>query len=198
LPQRALALSCSIASLRVVDVISCPLAQLLHLNQKGNGNRNLLKASFHGDFPLAFELLDIHGAWPNAAFVNDGDYCLGPEHILQVWIWKDRSLSTTAAFRPDGRVLISPICKLEAKGATAPQLQDEMQEKLRTYLTDSVVNMIVIRNNALTAKNTNRPDTSRWTESRGVLSGASRHDLCAIYAKQGANNDRATFAESVE
>ena len=77
---------------------------------------------------------------PSAA---SGEYYLGPEDVVQVWVYKEPDLSTTAVVRPDGKLSIPLIGELDAKGRTAVQLQDEIRQKLSTYVEQPVVTVIV-------------------------------------------------------
>jgi polysaccharide biosynthesis/export protein len=81
-------------------------------------------------------------AQPTFATV-DNEYKVGPEDVMQVWIWKEPDLSTTAVVRPDGKMSLPLIGEMEARGKTAQQLQDEIKGKLRAYLNEPVVTVIV-------------------------------------------------------
>jgi len=71
------------------------------------------------------------------------EYLMGPEDVIQVWVWKEPDLSTTAMVRPDGKIALPLIGEIEAKGRTAPQLQDEVSKRLMAYLSAPVVTVIV-------------------------------------------------------
>ncbi|MBI2816598.1 MAG: polysaccharide biosynthesis/export family protein [Acidobacteria bacterium] len=74
---------------------------------------------------------------------GDGEYRMGPEDVIQVWVWKEPDLSTTAVVRPDGKLSLPLIGELDAKGRTATQLQGEVKTKLATYIAEPVVTVIV-------------------------------------------------------
>lgn len=74
---------------------------------------------------------------------GDGEYRMGPEDVVQVWVWKEADLSTTAVVRPDGKLSLPLIGELDAKGKTATQLQGEVRTKLTTYIAEPVVTVIV-------------------------------------------------------
>ena len=74
---------------------------------------------------------------------TSGEYFLGPEDVIQVWVWKEPDLSTTAVVRPDGRVSLPLIGEMEAKGKSATQIQDEVKKRLETYIAQPVVTVIV-------------------------------------------------------
>ena len=70
-------------------------------------------------------------------------YRLGPEDVIEVFVWKEPDLSTTVVVRPDGRVSLPLTGEVEAKGKTAAELQKEITERLRQFVSEPVVNVIV-------------------------------------------------------
>jgi polysaccharide biosynthesis/export protein len=77
------------------------------------------------------------------------EYRLGPEDVIEVFVWKQPELTTTVVIRPDGRISLPLTNELEASGKTAIQLQKDITEKLREYITQPVVNVIVRQVNSL-------------------------------------------------
>jgi polysaccharide biosynthesis/export protein len=75
---------------------------------------------------------------------GDSEYRLGPEDVIQVFVWKEAELSTTVVVRPDGKVSLPLIGEMLANGKTAMQLQLEVAKKLTEFLANPpVVNIIV-------------------------------------------------------
>jgi polysaccharide export outer membrane protein len=68
---------------------------------------------------------------------------LGPEDVIEVFVWKEPDLSTTAVVRPDGKVSLPLIGELHTSGKTAVELQKEISQKLAQYVAEPVVNVIV-------------------------------------------------------
>jgi polysaccharide export outer membrane protein len=77
------------------------------------------------------------------------EYRLGPEDVIDVFVWKEPDLSTTVVIRPDGRISLPLANELEASGKTAVQLQQEITEKLRQFISEPVVNVMVKQVNSL-------------------------------------------------
>ncbi len=77
------------------------------------------------------------------------EYRLGPEDVIEVFVWKQPELTTTVVIRPDGRISLPLTDELEASGKTAIQLQKDITEKLREYITQPIVNVIVKQVNSL-------------------------------------------------
>lgn len=83
----------------------------------------------------------------NVAF-GESEYQLGPEDVIEVFVYNEAALTTTVVVRPDGKISLPLIGELEATGKTALQLQDEVTKKLRQLVTSPVVNVIVKEVNA--------------------------------------------------
>jgi len=77
------------------------------------------------------------------ATFGQSEYRLGPEDVIEVFVWKQPDLSTTAVIRPDGKVSLPLLGELEATGKSAVQLQDEVTKRLLQYVADPMVNVIV-------------------------------------------------------
>ena len=101
------------------------------------------KKLFVAIFLMNLLALGAEGQQAQSFSFGDGEYFLGPEDVVQIWIWKEPDLSSTAVVRPDGKLSLPLIGELEAKDKTATQLQEEIRNKLRSYIADPVVTVIV-------------------------------------------------------
>lgn len=81
---------------------------------------------------------------------GDSEYRLGPDDVIQVFVYKEPELSTTVVVRPDGKVSVPLIGELPGSGKTAVELQDEIGKKLAQYIAEPVVNVIVKEVNSAT------------------------------------------------
>ncbi len=77
------------------------------------------------------------------------EYRLGPEDVIEVFVWKQPDLTATVVIRPDGRISLPLTNELEASGKTAIQLQKDITKKLSEYVTQPIVNVIVKQVNSL-------------------------------------------------
>jgi polysaccharide export outer membrane protein len=84
-----------------------------------------------------------------AARTATPEYRLGPEDVIEVFVWKQPDLTTTVVIRPDGRISLPLTNELEVSGKTAAQLQKEITDQLREYITQPIVNVIVKQVNSL-------------------------------------------------
>jgi polysaccharide export outer membrane protein len=71
------------------------------------------------------------------------EFRLGPDDVIEVFIWKEPELSTTVVVRPDGKVSLPLIGELPTSGKTAVELQKEIGQKLTQYISEPVVNVMV-------------------------------------------------------
>ena len=79
----------------------------------------------------------------------NAEYRLGPEDVIEVFVWKEPDLSTTVVIRPDGKISLPLANELDATGRTTSQLQSEIAEKLRKFITEPMVNVMVKQINSL-------------------------------------------------
>jgi polysaccharide biosynthesis/export protein len=99
-------------------------------------------------FTVLFISLFVSGA-ANAQQVGSTDgygeteFQLGPDDVIEVFVWKEPELSTTVVVRPDGKVSLPLIGELPTSGKTAMQLQKEIGDKLTQYVSEPVVNVMV-------------------------------------------------------
>ena len=71
------------------------------------------------------------------------DYKIGPLDTIQIFVWQSREFSVTVPVRPDGRISTPLIEDLEATGRTPTQLARDIEEKLKVYVQDPLVTVIV-------------------------------------------------------
>jgi polysaccharide biosynthesis/export protein len=71
------------------------------------------------------------------------DYKIGPLDTIQIFVWQSPEFSVTVPVRPDGRISTPLIEDLEATGRTPTQLARDIEEKLKVYVQDPLVTVIV-------------------------------------------------------
>jgi len=71
------------------------------------------------------------------------DYIIGPSDVLAVSVWKDTELSRTVPVRPDGKISLPLIGELQVSGLTAAQVQRVVAERLKEYISNPEVAVIV-------------------------------------------------------
>jgi polysaccharide biosynthesis/export protein len=84
-------------------------------------------------------------AQANAAAASQGgaEYVIGPEDVLHIAVWKENDLTATLPVRPDGKISLPLLNDVQASGLTPQQLADSVTEKLRKYIADPRVTVVV-------------------------------------------------------
>lgn len=91
---------------------------------------------------------DDKKAAPSAAATNDPDYIIGPEDVLNVNVWKEAEMSGVVPVRPDGKISLPLLNDVQAAGLTPTQLADQVSEKLKKYVEQPRVTVVVTQVNS--------------------------------------------------
>jgi polysaccharide export outer membrane protein len=92
----------------------------------------------------------VRPATPDAAKVAATDsYVIGATDVLVVNVFKESTLSNTMLVRPDGMISMPLLGDVQASGKTPLQLADEITAKLKKYVQDPNVTVIL---NAMNSK----------------------------------------------
>lgn len=83
-----------------------------------------------------------------AAGVDNARYVIGSEDSLSITVWKEPSLSGVVPVRPDGMISLVLIGDLPAAGRTPMQLADDITVKLKKYIQDPNVSVVVMAVNS--------------------------------------------------
>jgi polysaccharide export outer membrane protein len=70
-------------------------------------------------------------------------YIIGVEDELQISVWREPELSTTVVVRPDGMITLPLVNDLKAAGLKTEELQNILMEKLKGYVNEPQVTVIV-------------------------------------------------------
>ena len=98
----------------------------------------ILLASGCGYLPLLSEEENDVAVLP-----SDYTYIIGPGDSVNIFVWGNPDISTTATVRPDGKITIPLAEDLLASGKTPSQLARVMEKKLAKYVRDPQVVIIV-------------------------------------------------------
>jgi len=75
-------------------------------------------------------------------------YVIGPEDVLHVAVWKENDLTATLPVRPDGMISLPLLNDVPASGMTPMQLAASITEKLKKYMADPRVTVVVTQINS--------------------------------------------------
>ena len=76
------------------------------------------------------------------------EYVIGPEDALHIAVWKEADLTASLPVRPDGKISLPLLDDVQAAGLTPKQLADSITEKLKKYLADPRVTVVVTQINS--------------------------------------------------
>ncbi len=76
------------------------------------------------------------------------NYVIGPEDVLYIHVWREELLSRTVPVRMDGNISLPLIDEVQASGLTPLQLKEVLIEKLKKFIDDPNVSVIVMEANS--------------------------------------------------
>lgn len=111
-------------------------------------------------------------------------YEVGVGDVVQVTVWRDPSLSTEMAVRPDGVLTVPLVGEVDAARRTTTEIKKELEQKLSAFVKNAVVTVAVIEVNSYrftVAGNAERPGmfTPRYyvtvSEAIALAGGPNRY-----------------------
>jgi polysaccharide export outer membrane protein len=87
-------------------------------------------------------------ALPVASSTSTESYVIGPSDVLTVTVWKETSLSGNLLVRPDGMISMSLLGDVQASGMTPLQLANQIAARLKKYIQDPNVSVILTQVNS--------------------------------------------------
>ncbi|MGA8870832.1 MAG: polysaccharide biosynthesis/export family protein [Candidatus Acidiferrales bacterium] len=78
----------------------------------------------------------------------DPNYVIGPQDVLDIDVWKEPELTRSVPVRPDGKISLALLNDVQAAGLTPTQLSEEITTKLKKFMTDPQVTVIVTQINS--------------------------------------------------
>ena len=86
---------------------------------------------------------------PASTTPAEAEYRMGPEDVIEVFVWKEPEATTAVTIRSDGRISLPLAGELDASGKTAVELQQEITTRLGQYVNQPVVNVMVKQINSM-------------------------------------------------
>ncbi len=78
------------------------------------------------------------------SIVAGPDYVINPGDVLDISVWKEPDISSKALpVRPDGKISLPLVNDVQASGMTASQLASSITEKLKKFISDPQVTVVV-------------------------------------------------------
>lgn len=76
------------------------------------------------------------------------DYVIGADDMLHISVWKEPDLTESLPVRPDGKISMPLLNDVVAAGLTPTQLADSITTKLKKYISDPRVTVVVTAMNS--------------------------------------------------
>ena len=76
------------------------------------------------------------------------DYVIGADDMLHISVWKEPDLTESLPVRPDGKISMPLLNDVVAAGLTPTQLADSISTKLKKYIADPRVTVVVTAMNS--------------------------------------------------
>jgi polysaccharide biosynthesis/export protein len=109
------------------------------------------------------------------------DYVIGADDQLKITVWKEPDLSEALPVRPDGKISMPLLNDVQAAGLTPLQLKDSLTEKLKKYMSDPRVTVVV------TAMNSRRIFVTGEVNKSGPLMLLPHMTILQALAEAGFN-----------
>jgi polysaccharide export outer membrane protein len=74
---------------------------------------------------------------------SSDEFVIGPGDVLAINVWKETDISKVIPVRSDGRISLPLIGELQASGLTPKQLEAEITKRLKDYVADPSVTVVV-------------------------------------------------------
>ncbi|MBU0544262.1 MAG: polysaccharide export protein [Proteobacteria bacterium] len=79
---------------------------------------------------------------------DSDSYIIGPEDILNIYVWREESLTKTVPVRMDGKISLPLVDDVQASGLTPLQLKEILVTKLKNFIDNPNVSVTVIEANS--------------------------------------------------
>jgi polysaccharide export outer membrane protein len=82
-------------------------------------------------------------ASPSETKPHDDSFIIGDDDMLAINVWKEPDLTRTVPVRSDGKISLPLVGELVAAGRTPLQLEQDITARLRNYMTEPQVTVMV-------------------------------------------------------
>lgn len=79
---------------------------------------------------------------------HDNKFVIGSDDLLSISVWKEPDLTKQLPVRSDGKISLPLVGEIQAAGKTPMQLEHDITEKLKGFITAPEVNVTVLQVNS--------------------------------------------------
>ena len=79
---------------------------------------------------------------------DSNQYIIGPEDVLNIFVWREESLSRTVPVRMDGKISLPLVDDIQAAELTPLQLKEVIINKLKGFIDNPTVSVTVMEANS--------------------------------------------------
>ena len=80
---------------------------------------------------------------PSRSTRSDNSFIIGNDDVLSISVWKEPDLTKQLPVRSDGKISLPLIGDIQAAGRTPSQLEQDIADRLKAYITNPQVSVIV-------------------------------------------------------
>jgi len=84
-----------------------------------------------------------HAATSASATPHDDTFIIGKDDVLAINVWKEPDISRSIPVRSDGRISLPLVGEIQAAGETPLKLEQDIAAKLKNYIDEPEVTVIV-------------------------------------------------------
>jgi polysaccharide biosynthesis/export protein len=127
-------------------------------------------------------------AQEKVATQNESDsthYLIGPNDVLNIFVWKEADLTRDITVMPDGRITYPLVGEIDVSGQTVTSLKEKITEKLKNFLSSPEITVIVRESKSrqiYTLGKIARPGQLQLAPSMTVLQALSAAGGCTEWA----------------
>jgi polysaccharide biosynthesis/export protein len=74
---------------------------------------------------------------------HDNGYIIGNDDVLSINVWKETEISRSVPVRSDGKISLPLVGEVQAAGSTPLKLEQDISTKLKSYIAEPEVTVIV-------------------------------------------------------
>jgi polysaccharide biosynthesis/export protein len=118
---------------------------------------------------------------------HDNSFVIGNDDVLSINVWKEPDISKSVPVRSDGKISLPLVGEVQAAGNTPLKLEEEIAERLKNYISEPEVTVIVQQVNSQKFNilgQVNKPGSYPLTNSPTVLDAIAVASGFRDFAKQ--------------